>query len=265
MTRRQRLIQITDTHLGRQPGPIRRGYPDSDAQLAAVLSAVRERETRADQVLLTGDLAEDPHPETYARLLGHLTALPSDWPITALAGNHDDHGALEQALGTAGHGVDGHVILGDWLVVGLNSAVPGKVGGRVEAAERARLDALLGEYPGHWALIAVHHPVVPVGSAWMDRIGLENPKDLFAVLDRHPQVRGCLFGHIHQAFRGERHGIDLLGCPATCVQFAPHTDHLELDSRNAGYRVVELGPNGDIHSHIERVATDANAPEARHT
>lgn len=263
MTPSHRLIQITDTHLGRQPGPIRPGYPDSDAQLDAVLAAVRQRETRVDRVLLTGDLAEDPHPETYTRLLEHLRALPGAWPITALAGNHDEPSVLLQTLRPAGFAVDGHCILGDWLVIGLNSASPGKVGGYLQASECARLDSVLGDHPDHWALIAIHHPVVPVGSAWMDRIGLENPDDLFTVLDRHPGVRGCLFGHIHQEFRGERRGVQLLGCPATCIQFAPYVDRLELDTLDAGYRVVELGPDGEIGTYVERVATDAGAPEAR--
>ncbi len=263
MTHCHRLIQITDTHLGRQPGPIHPGYPDSDAQLDTVLAAVRQREARVDRVLLTGDLAEDPHPEVYARLLDHLRALPGDWPVTALAGNHDEHGILEQTLWPAGHAVDGHCDLGNWLIVGLNSASPGKVGGYLEPSECARLDTLLADHPHHWALIAVHHPVVPVGSAWMDRIALENPEDLFAVLDRHPRVRGCLFGHIHQEFRGTRHGVELLGCPATCIQFTPHADQPERDTRSAGYRVVELGPEGEIHSHVERVATSADIPETR--
>jgi len=261
MTAIQRIIQISDTHLAREPGPIRPGYPDSDRQLDAVLAALRAREPQPECLLLTGDLAEDPQPEAYARLLEHLTRHADGWPVAAVAGNHDDPATLQQVLAGAGHGVHGHRRLGDWLLVGLDSCRPGHAGGQLATDELDRLEDTLAQHPQAPSVIAVHHPPVPIGSAWMDRMGLANPAALFAVLDRHPQVRACVFGHIHQDFRGERRGVQLLGCPATCVQFRPHADQLEVDPRPAGYRVLELHADGRLSSRVERVTVGVATAE----
>ena len=251
--RMQRILQISDTHLGREPGPIRPGYPDSDRQLARVLEALARDEPRPDLLWLTGDLAEDPAPDAYTRLLGLLDRHMPDWAVAGLAGNHDDWSALNRAFTAAGHALDGHRVLGEWILVGINSAVSGQAAGRIVPAELERLDQVLTAHPAHWAVIAVHHPVVSIESVWMDRIGLTNPDDLFAVLDRHPRVRACLFGHIHQDFRGERRGVELLGCPSTCVQFAPGAERFALDTEHPGYRVLELQPDGQLDTRIQRV------------
>lgn len=258
--RMHRILQISDTHLAHRPGPIRPGYPDSDRQLATVLSALRQRESQPELLWLTGDLAEDPERVVYTRLLGMLDEYLEGWPLAALAGNHDEPSLLREAFAAAGHPVDSHLLVGDWLLIGLNSAVPGQAAGQLGDAELARLDRTLTAHPEHWAVIAVHHPVVPIGSAWMDRMGLLNAAELFAVLDRHPQVRACLFGHIHQDFRTRHQGIELLGCPSTCVQFTPGAEHFDLDREHAGYRVLELYPDGRLVTHIERVT--AQQPEA---
>ncbi|WP_018948099.1 metallophosphoesterase [Thioalkalivibrio sp. ALMg11] len=257
----QHILQISDTHLGREPGPIRPGYPDSDRQLARVLEALRRNEARPDLLWLTGDLAEDPEPAAYTRLLGMLDEHVKGWPLAGLAGNHDDWSLLHRAFTGAGHALDGHRLLGDWLLVGINSAVEGQASGRIEPAELSRLNQVLNAHPDHWGMVAVHHPVVPVGSAWMDRIGLANPDDLFAILDRHPRVRACLFGHIHQDFRAERQGVELLGCPSTCVQFAPGSEQFALDTEHGGYRVLALHADGRIDTRVERIPGEL--PEAR--
>ncbi len=258
----QRILQISDTHLGREPGPIRPGYPDSDHQLARVLEALVRNEPRPDLLWLTGDLAEDPAPEAYTRLLDLLDRHVPGWPLAGLAGNHDEWCELDRAFTSAGHLLDGHRVQGEWVLVGVNSAVPGQAAGRIEPAELERLERVLTRHPAHWAMIAIHHPVVPIGSAWMDRIGLTNPDDLFAVLDRHPRVRACLFGHIHQDFRSERRGVELLGCPSTCIQFAPGSERFALDTEHAGYRMLELHPDGRIDTRVERVP-GAGPEEAR--
>ncbi|WP_019625050.1 metallophosphoesterase [Thioalkalivibrio sp. ALJT] len=249
----QRIIQISDTHLGTEPGPIRPGYPDSDDQLARVLAALRREQARPDLLWLTGDLAETPDPKAYDRLLHLLQTYVGDWPVGGLAGNHDDRALLRAALAGAGHPVDGHRVLGEWLLIGVNSAQPGQAAGHIDPAELERLDQLLSTHPAHWAVIAIHHPVVPIGSAWMDRIGLQNGADLLGLLDRHPRVRACLFGHIHQDFQARRGAIELLGCPSTCVQFTPGSQDFAVERIHAGYRVIELHPDGTITTRVQRV------------
>lgn len=245
------VIQISDTHLGRVPGPIRPGYPDSDAQLAAVLDDVLRHAKVADLVLVTGDLAEDPAPPVYQRLLEHLARLPP--PLIALAGNHDERALARTAFMSAGHSFEGERILGNWLIVGLDSCWPEHTAGRTDRGELHRVEDAIARHPEHWVLVAVHHPVVPVGSRWLDRLGLTNGAELLGVLARHPQVRACLFGHIHQEFDAMHGGIRLLGCPSTLVQFRPLADDFALEGVESGYRVLRLFRDGRIDTQVRRV------------
>ena len=245
------VIQITDTHLGRTPGPIRSGYPDSDAQLAAVLEDLARQHDAPDLVLVTGDLAEDPEKPVYERLLEHLSVLPA--PIAALAGNHDDHAIARRSFIDAGHGFDGERVLGNWLIIGLDSSWAGHAGGLASATELQRIEDAISRHPEHWVLVAVHHPVVPVGSLWLDRIGLSNGGELLDRLEQHRQVRACIFGHIHQAFDGMHGSIRLLGCPSTLVQFQPGSLLFALDPAEAGYRILRLYPDGRLETAVRRV------------
>lgn len=246
------LIQITDTHLGRSPRPIRPGYPDSDAQLETVLNDIAIRHPAPELLLVTGDLAEDPESVTYRRLATRLTR--TGVPVEALAGNHDDRELARQAFGTADHGFHGERLTGGWLIVSLDSSWPGHTAGWVGQPELQRLEANLRRFPDHWVLVAVHHPVVAVGSRWLDRIGLENGAELLAAMQRNPRVRACIFGHIHQEFDAMQGGIRLLGCPSTCVQFLPGAEDFALEPGEAGYRVLTLHPDGGLDTHVQRVA-----------
>ncbi len=77
-------------------------------------------------------------------------------------------------------------------------------------------------------------------------MALENPEAFFDVIDRHPQVRGILWGHIHQSFEAQRHGVQLIRTPSTCVQFKPRHGVFEADALGPGYRWLGLSPDGQI-------------------
>jgi 3',5'-cyclic-AMP phosphodiesterase len=251
------VVQISDTHLGRHRGPIRAGYPDSDAQLQTVVDDVLRHTCGVDLALVTGDLAEDPEAPVYQRLVDHLARLPM--PIVALAGNHDDRGIARDGFIAAGHGFEGERVLGDWLVVGLDSCWPGHAAGLVQPAELERLEDSIDRHPGRWVLVAVHHPPVSVGSRWLDRLALTNRDELLAAIARHPRVRACIFGHIHQTYDAMHGSIRLLGCPSTLVQFLPAASDFALESVESGYRVLRLHPDGRIDTEVRRVSGTRSA------
>ena len=87
----------------------------------------------------------------------------------------------------------------------------------------------------------------------MDAIGLDNREDLWRVIADFPQVRGVLWGHIHQEYDATRDGVRLLGCPATCAQFLPNSDSCILDSRPPGYRRLLLHADGRIDTSVRRL------------
>ena len=102
-------------------------------------------------------------------------------------------------------------------------------------------------------MVCLHHHPIRIDSTWLDTMVVDNGADLFAVLDRHPQVRAVIWGHIHQGFSDQRRGVALLGAPSTCAQFKPGVAAAELDEISPGYRWFELYRDGTLRTGIERV------------
>ncbi len=259
-----RVLQITDTHLYADPDgcllglPTRRSF-EAVLALARVLADGRE----PDAVLLSGDLVHDERPEGYLYLRGRMQDLGI--PFHAIPGNHDRVGLLAGHLDPgAGQRVRG-VLVGGWHLVLLDSTLPGEDGGRLGPDGLMALDLTLGACPGLPTLVCLHHQPVPVGSPWLDGIGLADGEALLAVLARHAQVRGVVWGHVHQEFDGVRSGLRLLGTPSTCVQFLPDSADFALDTRTPGLRWLDLLPDGDIETQVVRLAAYPDPIDLRQT
>ena len=135
----------------------------------------------------------------------------------------------------------------------LNSFLPNTHAGSLENNELEYLDEQLNIHKNKFALICLHHPPVSINSPWMDRMGLQNPEDLFAVIDKYPRVRAVLWGHIHQEFNSMRKGVQLMAAPSTCVQFVPESDCYNKDNKEAGYRYLKLYLTGEIKTIVTRI------------
>ncbi len=243
-----RLVQITDFHLTAD-GPESDWPVDTDATLAAVIDRVRADVPAPHLVLATGDLSQDGSAESYRRvkaLFGHLDA-----PVYCLPGNHDDPAVLADAMPGDGVHVERRFSHGNWQIVFLDSTIAGRDDGRVDDGDLAALETALGDHGDRHALVCLHHHPMAVGGAWRDEIGIENPDALFGLLDRHPQVRGLLWGHIHQPFDGMRGHLRLMGTPSTCFQFIPGADGgLAIGDDPPGYRRIALHGDGAIDTEI---------------
>jgi Icc protein len=244
------VVQITDTHISAEPGPQFDGV-DTTATLSAVLDAIRARRRQPDLVLLTGDLVDEPSVAAYGRLREQLARLP--FPVACLPGNHDDPAMLRAEMRGQNVSTPGIADIDGWRIVLLDDWIPGSSGGRLCTGELERLEAALRDGRGSAVLVAVHHPPVSVASSWMDAMGMENPEELFAVLDRFANVRALVCGHIHQIFESRRDEVVLLGTPSTCVQFQPGATDYLIDRRAPGYRELLLRPDGDFASRVVRV------------
>jgi 3',5'-cyclic-AMP phosphodiesterase len=141
-----------------------------------------------------------------------------------------------------------------WRFLLLNSQIPGEVPGHLSSATLDWLQLELAAYPNQPTTIAFHHPPLSINTEWLDSSALQNPDDLFQVLDRHPQVKLVLFGHIHQEVEQVRSGITYLGCPSTCFQFARDHQTFTLDvDRYPGFRILDLAADGSWSSEVRRV------------
>ncbi|URR35263.1 3',5'-cyclic-AMP phosphodiesterase [Thermosynechococcus sp. HN-54] len=243
------LIQLSDLHLFATDEGRLLGLPTAQS-LAAVLAAIRNR-FPADALLLTGDLAQEPVAATYERLataFGDFTC-----PVYWIPGNHDEPRVMLPALEHPPLRGDRQIPLGAWQGILLNSQVDGKVHGEFSTETLNWLDEQLGAASDRPTLIALHHPPFETGAPWLDSSRLQNPEQFFAVLDRHPQVKLVLFGHIHQEFATERQGVTYLGCPSTCIQFLPLAPEFSLEPIGPGFRQLWLHPDGTFRTQIERV------------
>jgi Icc protein len=102
-------------------------------------------------------------------------------------------------------------------------------------------------------LIFVHHHPLPIGCRWLDHIALDNGDELLERVRRHPQIRGVVWGHIHQAWEGRLRQARLLGTPSTCIQFAPGTEKFALALEPPGWRQLTLHPDGTFSSTVHHL------------
>lgn len=261
MQPRNRLVQITDLHLCEQPGDLLEAGINTDDRLAQGLGLVQR--LRPDWIVATGDLAQDPVEQTYQRLRRAFAPLTA--PVYALPGNHDEPALLGRLLGTADGRPHKRVTRGNWQLLLLDSTSnshPHR--GHLDGKELRWLDRTLASTADYHSLICLHHHPLPVGSAWMDRIALGNSDEFLGCLDRHRQVRGVVFGHVHQAFESERNGVRYFGTPSTALQFVPGCDRLAIDDLPPAVRYFDLHADGLIQSAVEYTADpDAHFGEER--
>jgi 3',5'-cyclic-AMP phosphodiesterase len=246
----QRLLQITDTHLGPLTSETLLGL-NTDESLHDVMALIAKNENNYEFLVCTGDIASAGHDACYRRFLSILRQYVAK-PLAWLPGNHDSV-AIMAAMDIPDLPEARTIELGNWLVVLLDSVVPHKVYGNFAQTELQYLDQTLSANPDKHIMVMLHHQPVLVGSAWIDQYIVRNADAFFAVLDRHTQVKAVVWGHVHQDFRGQRKQVALIATPSTCVQFKPNLDEFTVDTLMPGYRWFDLHDDGSFDTGVERV------------
>jgi|TARA_R110002049_G_scaffold54739_1_gene152191 Icc protein len=247
------LLQITDSHLTKDAKSDLLGVVTRDS-LGAVLALLKKNmlgkeHCEPDFLVASGDIAQDSSPEAYQyfRDITETLCAHSGW----FSGNHDDSqvmtGSLnEKQLFSKVYRFE------HWQLIMLDSSVSGSVHGKLDKKELALLEATISERPDLHTLVCLHHHPVDIGSAWLDKIGLHNRDDFFKILDKFDNVRGVLWGHIHQEWQSERNGVSLLATPSTCIQFLPKSSGFAVENIAPGYRWLSLHADGRIESKVYR-------------
>ena len=242
-----RLLHITDPHLHAQAESRMRGVVTFDTFRDVVEQAMTN--TRApDVIVATGDLVQDETRAGYERFKGVLA--PFNTPVLCIPGNHDAPNIMGSVLNDAPFQVNGSYQAGGWLLIMLNSFARGGDAGRLDQEELGRLRDTLHEHDSLHTLICLHHHPLPMGSRWLDGVALCNPDDLFNIVAAAPQVRGILWGHVHQASDRLRDNIRMMSTPSTCSQFRPFSDDFAIDARPPGFRWLDLRPDGKIDTEV---------------
>lgn len=242
-----RILHLTDPHLHAAREARMRGVC-TDATLVSVLERARAEARGPDLVLATGDLVQDETRQGYERfreLLGVFGV-----PVYCLPGNHDAPGIMREVLSAPPFqfcGVGAHP---PWLLLMLNSFSAGDDGGRLTPRELEFLERSLASATDQHVLLALHHQPIPMGSHWLDGVGLRDAEEFLAIVDRYPLVRGVVWGHVHQASDRMRGGVRMLSTPSTCSQFLPGSEAFALDHRPPGFRWIDLEPDGNIRTDL---------------
>lgn len=243
------LLQITDTHLHATTDSKMRGV-NTYTTLRRVLEHVRNGSRWPPvAIIATGDLVQDESRAGYERFAELLKTLAT--PTYCIPGNHDDPELMAQTLGPPAFQVCGSARLGSWCLVMLNTFEAGEDAGRLAESELERLDQTLAEHSECHALVCLHHQPIRMGSAWLDGVGLRNADDFLDVIDRHTNVRGVVWGHVHQASDNTRNGVRYLSTPSTCSQFLPMSAHFAIDQKPPGCRWLRLGHDGSIATTVD--------------
>lgn len=243
------LVQLSDSHLFANADGTLLGM-NTRQSLEAVVERVLAEQPQIDLLIASGDLSQDGSVESYQafRQVSARIEAPARW----FPGNHDERPEMAEAAQQS-ELLAPVIDLGQWRITLLDSAVPGSVPGYLQDQQLQLLAQSLSEAPERHHLVCLHHNPVPIGCAWMDPIGLRNPDALFAVLDRFPQVRAVLWGHVHQEYDQLRNGVRLLASPSTCIQFAPGSVDFKVDTTAPGYRWLRLQADGHLETGVSRV------------
>jgi len=224
-----------------------RGTVTADT-LQRVLDHYSASDWRAHRVVVTGDLIQDDSAAAYDRFREQLLSL--GLRIHCVPGNHDVRDLMRETCLRPPFSYCAWEEIGDWLIVGIDSCVSDSAGGAISESELDRLSDTVGNSEASHVMVCLHHPPVPMGSAWLDTVGLANGKALLERMGSLGRVRLAIFGHVHQAYDAEHEGVRIIGTPSTCRQFKPLSDEFAVDDKPPAYRRITLHPDGGFDAEL---------------
>ena len=245
-----RLIQLSDCHIssdnqqqwfGRNP----------DMYLENLIHYINDNEAPDSIVIATGDLSHDGSESSYRKLSKNFSSLNKN--IYTLAGNHDDLEQMARHLNQEKISTSTYFTQGNWLVLMLNTPVPDKEYGQLSEQEIIQVKKTLAKHQDKYVLIAMHHPPVRVGCAWIDNVNLQNSQAFMELVAQYKNIKAITYGHVHQDHTMAINGVDYFACPSTCHQYQSNCDDFTVDTLEAGYRWFDLRHDGHINSGVTRL------------
>jgi 3',5'-cyclic AMP phosphodiesterase CpdA len=226
------IAQLSDPH-------IRLDDEVSQVALAAGVARVLALNPLPAAVLVTGDIANSGDPREHALALDLLAPLPM--PVHRLAGNHD---LFEERTRFA---VDARGV----RIVACDTSIAGRDDGTLEVdwlAER------LAEDRDTPTIVAMHHPPLLTGLAWLDEIGLpaNERAALGELLAAAPNVKRVVAGHVHRVIHDTLGGCGVITCASTNIQSGLDfiaTD-MVLTNEPPSLLVHALLDSGDLVTHV---------------
>jgi len=243
-----RLLQISDTHLHATRDSRMRGVNTYDTFRAVLECAQRDPAWPADAVLVSGDIVQDESRAGYELFRREME--PLGVRVLCLPGNHDDPKLMDEILTGDPFQFCGSIRLGAWSLILLNTFLTGEDAGGLGDRRLEALAASLREHAGQHVLVCMHHHPMNMGSTWLDGVALRDAEQFLETIDGATNVRGVLWGHVHQASDRTRGRVRFLSAPSTCSQFLPGSDFFAIDSRPPGMRWLNLYEDGEMETRV---------------
>ncbi|WP_201587020.1 metallophosphoesterase [Psychrobacter jeotgali] len=260
------VLQLTDLHLSMPKELFTADRTQSNCQQSfeQVVKQALDEDIRCDLILVTGDLVNQVNRTIYDHIFAVLQR--TQIPFACIAGNHDvtdelysERPFFQRELVPQPADprlLNQHVIETDyWQILLLDSAVAGKVAGKVQNKDIEWLCSQLST-SNKPALLALHHHVLPMQSEWIDDHIAQNAEVFWQRISPFKHLSAIISGHTHQEQVRCRQGVTVYSTPSTCYQFKPYEDDFAYD-KNArpGYRWLQLANNGSIVSWVKRLDT----------
>ena len=217
MTQKPVLIaQISDLHI-KSPGELAYGRVDTAKAFEQCVAALNALNPKPDLVVISGDLVDTPTAGEYDHLKRLLASLKL--PFVGIPGNHDSREMMraafpEQAYAFPSGALNQFTQVGELDLVLLDSSVPGKPHGELEAPTLQWLAETLAASRERPALVVLHHPPFIAGIWHMDRQNLLNARELETIVRHHPRVQLVAAGHVHRTAFTMFGGTVATICPA---------------------------------------------------
>ena len=243
--RAARLVQITDCHLGPTEEYCLAGVRTLNS-FREVMARIRATGDSPDLVMATGDISAKGTREAYRHFVRVMSESGLDYAW--LPGNHDDFTLMLEGLPVSPYCPV--LELGEWRLISLNTAIPGRVEGRLSASELGFLEKTLDSEQDHPAILFLHHPPMAIGCQWLDRQRVVNGDELGRLLEGRNNVRAIFTGHVHQQTRHSFHGVPLFTTPSTCFQFTPGRSDFSVDTKPPAYRWIDLFAGGGMDTGV---------------
>ena len=239
-----RFLHLTDLHVSHPDLEDPNLHSDTPATLTRLVEVISTMDPAPDFVVASGDLTNHGDELSYELVKELLTDLPV--PVVLALGNHDKREGFNAVFrdGPSDRPYFHDQILAGLHVITLDTGVPGKVAGAIDAEQRAFLTGKLAQEPVLPKLLILHHPprIDPEGLPW-GSIDTDSTEFLANAVKGH-KVVGILSGHIHINQVIHWHGIPVVvsnGNHST-VDLLERKDMRIIEG--TGFAICDVRPSG---------------------
>lgn len=204
------IIQISDCHFNTK-------NKVSKENLEHILMFIGN--LKFDYLFITGDICESPSIEQYQIFSEILSKYITSSHIYAIAGNHDDLEMMRSAFIGTSINIDDYLSIGDFDFLFIdsskkpNSSMP-LGAGRVSNRDIKRIEMSKKE-----TAIVIHHPIFPIDSDWLNKIGIENQNDVAEAVLNNNKIQHVMCGHGHSFVKLKRGHVMQTMSPSTSYGF----------------------------------------------